>query len=66
MHADANLRGDFVGAEPDAGSEGKNAGSIAVSVARKRLILCDADLATDVLTPTVRAQVGSRKKLALM
>ena len=38
----ADLRGDFVDAEAGAGSEGQTAGSIAVSVARTRSLLCNA------------------------
>jgi hypothetical protein len=52
--AGADLLSDFVDAEASARSEGQTAGTIAISVARTRSILCNADL---VLHPGRR--VGS-------
>ena len=43
----ADAGDDFADAEARAGNESQTAGSIAVSVAGPRLILCDADLASD-------------------
>ena len=47
--AGADAGDDFVDAEARAGSESQTAGSIAVSIARTRLILCDAVVASDAM-----------------